>query len=110
MRSDLPPSLDMAFEQKKHLKPENSKDIYSVSYPDIPKIDNKEKVNHKSGYGLGLRVRSNSGNIKRQLNAVESKILDDPNEPFDYFYKFIVIGDESTGKTNFMNRVCRGFF
>jgi len=35
----------------------------------------------------------------------ESKILDDPNEHFDYFYKFIIIGDELVGKSNFLLRI-----
>jgi GTPase SAR1 family protein len=58
-----------------------------------------------------LRVRhSNSGYIGRGLAPNESKILEDPNEHFDYFYKFIIIGDEQVGKTNFMLRVCKGIF
>ncbi len=40
----------------------------------------------------------------------ESKILDDPREPFDFFYKFIVIGDELVGKSNFMKRITHGKF
>lgn len=39
-----------------------------------------------------------------------SKALDDQNEPFDYFYKFIIIGDEKVGKTNFLVRCARGYY
>ena len=31
-------------------------------------------------------------------------------ESFDFFYKMIVIGDESVGKTNFMLRIAKGRF
>lgn len=58
---------------------------------------------NKSSRGMGLRVRSESGSI-RKLNAVESRVIEDPKEPFDFFFKFIVIGDENVGKTNFMFR------
>jgi len=39
-----------------------------------------------------------------------SKVIDNPNMSFDYFYKFIVIGDEQVGKTNLMLRVTKGTF
>lgn len=35
----------------------------------------------------------------------ESKVLENPQEEFDYFYKFVIIGDEGVGKTNFMRRI-----
>jgi len=57
-----------------------------------------------------LRIRSNSGVLGRALLPSESKVLDDPNEKFDYFYKFIIIGDESVGKTNFLLRIAKGHF
>lgn len=37
-------------------------------------------------------------------------MLEDPNEPFDYFYKFIIIGDELVGKTNFLLRIAKNKF
>ena len=59
-----------------------------------------------------LKVRSNSSTfgLKRGLSHQDSRALDDPQESFDYFYKIIVIGDESVGKTNFMLRITKGFF
>jgi GTPase SAR1 family protein len=42
--------------------------------------------------------------------SVESNALDDPSEEFDYFYKFIVIGDAKVGKTNFLLRCARGYY
>jgi len=36
--------------------------------------------------------------------------LDNPYESFDYFYKIIVIGDESVGKTNLLMRITKGIF
>ena len=59
-----------------------------------------------------LKVRSNSSNfgIKKGMTHTDSKALDDPTESFDYFYKIIVIGDESVGKTNFMLRITKGYF
>jgi len=44
------------------------------------------------------------------LKDASSRILDNPNESFDYFYKFIVIGDEQVGKTNLMLRCTKGTF
>lgn len=59
-----------------------------------------------------LKVRSNSSNfsLKKEMTHQDSRALDDPQESFDYFYKIIVIGDESVGKTNFMLRITKGFF
>lgn len=59
-----------------------------------------------------MKVRSNSSNfsLKRELTHNDSRALDNPLESFDYFYKIIVIGDESVGKTNFMLRITKGFF
>ena len=59
-----------------------------------------------------LKVRSNSSNfgMKRGMTHSDSRALDDPTESFDYFYKVIVIGDESVGKTNFMLRITKGIF
>ena len=42
--------------------------------------------------------------------GTESRALEDPTEEFDYFYKFIVIGDEMVGKTNLLLRITRGAF
>ena len=58
--------------------------------------------------GKTLRVRSNSGVLGRALLPSESKVLEDPNQKFDYFYKFIIIGDELVGKTNLMLRIAKG--
>jgi len=41
---------------------------------------------------------------------VTSNVLDNPEEAFDFFYKIIIIGDEITGKTNFLLRVVKGYF
>ena len=59
-----------------------------------------------------MKVRSNSSNmsIKRGLEHTDSRALDNPMESFDYFYKIIVIGDESVGKKNFMLRITKGTF
>jgi hypothetical protein len=54
-----------------------------------------------------LRVRSNSS-VFKTLNKTDSKVLEDPNESFDYLYKFIIIGDENVGKSNLMLRICKG--
>ena len=65
------------------------------------------------GGGNYLRVRSNSNASKLGFAArtsVTSYILDNPDEEFDYFYKIIIIGDEITGKTNFLLRVVNGYF
>lgn len=62
----------------------------------------------------GLRIRSNS--VSRKQNemfpraSVESNALDDPTEPFDFFYKLIIIGDAYVGKTNFLLRCARGYY
>ena len=56
-----------------------------------------------------LRVRSNSS-VFKPLNKDDSKVLEDPQEPFDYLYKFIVIGDESVGKSNLLLRICKGIY
>lgn len=39
-----------------------------------------------------------------------SNAVNDPNESFDYFYKIIIIGDESVGKTNFLLRISQNFY
>lgn len=57
-----------------------------------------------------LRVRSNSSVFNKTLNKTDSKVLEDPQESFDYFYKFIIIGDESVGKSNLMLRIAKGVF
>ena len=60
-----------------------------------------------------MRVRSNSSQVgfkSKKPNPNDSRALDDPSESFDYFYKIIVIGDESVGKTNFMLRISKGYF
>ena len=44
------------------------------------------------------------------MREASSRILDNPNESFDFFYKFIVIGDEQVGKTNMMLRCTKGTF
>ena len=54
-------------------------------------------------------MRSNSSAFQK-LQKTESRALDDPQESFDFFYKFIVIGDESVGKSNFLLRVSKGYF
>ena len=36
--------------------------------------------------------------------------MDNLEEEFDYFYKIIVIGDEITGKTNFLLRIVNGIY
>lgn len=41
---------------------------------------------------------------------MQSNALDDPNEQFDYLYKFIIIGDEFVGKTNFLMRCAKGIY
>lgn len=72
---------------------------------------NGQKGNPKTKRQL-LKVRSNSSNfsLKREMTHQDSRALDNPQESFDYFYKIIVIGDESVGKTNFMLRITKGFF
>jgi Ras-related protein Rab-11A len=39
-----------------------------------------------------------------------SKVIDNPSEHFDYFYKIIIIGDELVGKTNFLLRLSKDYF
>ena len=56
-----------------------------------------------------LKVRSSSSRFGL-INQSSSKALYDPMESFDFFYKMIVIGDESVGKTNFMLRIAKGRF
>ena len=65
------------------------------------------------GGGNYLRVRSNSNATQPGFGArtsVTSNVLDNPEEAFDFFYKIIIIGDEITGKTNFLLRVVKGYF
>lgn len=50
-----------------------------------------------------LRVRSNMSGIG--VVGSESAIIDDPDAPFDFFYKIIIIGDELVGKTNLLLRI-----
>jgi hypothetical protein len=73
---------------------------------------NKSKSSGRIGKGKmtsrsKLRVRSNSS-VFKTLNKTDSKVLEDPNESFDYLYKFIIIGDENVGKSNLMLRICKG--
>ena len=56
-----------------------------------------------------MRVRSNSS-VFAPLNKTDSKVLEDPQEPFDYLYKFIIIGDENVGKSNLLLRICKGIY
>jgi GTPase SAR1 family protein len=39
------------------------------------------------------------------LKKEQSRALENPYESFDYFYKIIIIGDESVGKTNLLMRI-----
>jgi len=39
-----------------------------------------------------------------------SNAVNDPTESFDYFYKIIIIGDESVGKTNFLLRISQNVY
>jgi hypothetical protein len=55
-----------------------------------------------------LRVRSNGSAFN--LNKTESKVLEDPSESFDFFYKLIIIGDEQVGKSNLLLRMAKGYF
>jgi small GTP-binding protein len=65
-----------------------------------------------------LRVRSSSNaysnnnlNISSYLAPrASAKTVDNLEEEFDYFYKIIVIGDEVTGKTNFLLRIVNGIY
>ena len=50
------------------------------------------------------------GQSKKNLNRDQSWALDNPYESFDYFYKIIVIGDESVGKSNLLSRITKGKF
>ena len=67
----------------------------------------------KSTRGM-LKVRSASSRLLttggNQLRRDTSSVLDNPRERFDYFYKLIIIGDESVGKSNLLQRVCNGRF
>jgi len=101
---------------KKQLTPRESK-VISESH-EVEKRDQVEAmVRQPSNPAVralrtsrgGLRVKSNKS-LTRGLTACESKILEDPFEAFDYFYKFIVIGDEQVGKSNFLLRVSKGQF
>lgn len=59
----------------------------------------------------GLRVRANSNAANLNNTAAHfSNALNDPNESFDYFYKIIIIGDESVGKTNFLLRISQNYY
>ena len=70
-----------------------------------------------AGSGNFLRVRRDSASQKPRESvsylerlSVQSNALDNPSEQFDYFYKIIVIGDEVTGKTNFLLRCAKGYY
>ena len=63
-------------------------------------------MNKKRSY---LRVRSNSSAFNG-LAKTESRALEDPTESFDFFYKFIIIGDENVGKSNLLLRMTKGYF
>lgn len=41
---------------------------------------------------------------------MKSTVLDNPKAHFDFFYKLIIIGDELTGKTNFLFRTTKNKF
>lgn len=71
----------------------------------------KQKNKRGGAKASGLRVRANS-NATNVNNAAAhlSNALNDPNESFDYFYKIIIIGDESVGKTNFLLRISQNFY
>mmetsp|Transcript_1185 Transcript_1185/g.2168 ORF Transcript_1185/g.2168 Transcript_1185/m.2168 type:complete len:129 (+) Transcript_1185:1089-1475(+) len=66
-------------------------------------------MSRKSSRGF-LRVRSNSGMLSKQNSELLSRVLDDPREDFDFFYKLIIIGDELVGKTNFLTRMTKNRF
>lgn len=42
------------------------------------------------------------------INKNDSRVIDDPSEHFDYFYKIIIIGDEGVGKSNLLLRLTKG--
>jgi len=44
------------------------------------------------------------------ISKMNRSVLDDPTESFDFFYKFIIIGDEKVGKSNFLSRITRNKF
>ena len=67
------------------------------------------KVSKKSSRSY-LRVRSSQKTLNRQVSELQSRILQNPHEYFDYFYKLIIIGDELTGKTNFLIRMTKNRF
>ena len=76
-------------------------------------MKNPHKLKSKKGgaKASGLRVRANSNATGANNGAAQlSNAVNDPNESFDYFYKIIIIGDESVGKTNFLLRISQNFY
>lgn len=75
-------------------------------------LKNKKRKTGSKASGVGLRVRSNSNAIKldNKNPAHQSNAVNDPQESFDYFYKIIIIGDESVGKTNFLLRISQNYY
>lgn len=67
------------------------------------------KSSKKSSTRL-LKVRTSSakyvlGGKHAVPEASEVSFLNNPLESFDYFYKFIIIGDPGVGKSTFLQRV-----
>ena len=87
--------------------------------PQVPRNKDFKKKSKSvvAGSGNFLRVRRDSASQKPRESvsylerlSVQSNALDNPSEQFDYFYKIIVIGDEVTGKTNFLLRCAKGYY
>jgi len=77
-----------------------------------PKSYRANKTGNKSNRGSKrklLKVRSSKSQFGApsiaDRSSIYSRVLDDPTESFDYFYKLIVVGDESVGKSNFLFRI-----
>ena len=59
---------------------------------------------------MRIRRGSEGPQFNNPRNSAVSNAINNPSEHFDYFYKIIIIGDEFTGKTNFLLRVTKGYY
>lgn len=77
-------------------------------------VKSKSMVLGKGGNKLKVRGSANNSNNASNTSMFQprasAKTVDNLDEEFDYFYKIIVVGDEITGKTNFLQRCVNGSY
>jgi hypothetical protein len=111
MRDNVPSLMDPV-----HTNSTNSQGGDKIpSHRESAKSTSSNKKSKSAVLGTNrLRVRSNSNAHNTSASywapRASAKTVDNLEEEFNYFYKFIVIGDEITGKTNLLLRIVDGHF